>query len=259
MALFTDADVVTLEDLLQYEASLVEIASTHGINVQTKINLALSSIGDRVMLWLMKVGTSDPQWLTRRVIGISTVVVTPPLKRWICFDALSRFFAEAYNVQLNTRFQAKWQEYEQQASESINLVFDIGLGIVYSALPEPAMPVLSVQTGTAPAGSFFVQTAWVDARGAEGSLSPVNGVIVPDQSTIAVGMAEGVLNAPEAAVGWNIYVSSSGTGLTRQNLAPLQLGSTWQLPTSGLIQGSNPIGGQVPDYLIWLSRQIQRG
>lgn len=223
MALFTDADVVTLDDLLQYEASLVEIASTHGINVQTKINLALSSIADRVQLWLMKVGASDPQWLTRRVIGVSTVVATPPIKKWICFDALSRFFAEAYNVQLNTRFQAKWQAYQQQASDSVNMVFNTGLGIVYSPLPEPAMPLVSVQTGTDPASSLFVQTAWVDTRGAEGALSPVNGVIVPDQSSISVGMAEGVSNAPLAAAGWNVYVSSTGTGMTRQNLAVLQL------------------------------------
>lgn len=259
MALFTDADVVTLDDLLQYEASLVEIASTHGINVQTKINLALSNIADRVMLWLLKIGASDPQWLTRRVIGVSTVVVTPPVKKWICFDALSRFFAEAYNVQLNTRFQAKWQEYQQMASASVDMVFDTGLGIVYSPLPEPALPLVSIETGTAPASSLFIQTAWVDARGAEGALSPVNGVIVPDQSSIAVGMAEGVLNAPQAAVGWNVYVSSTETGLTKQNLAVMQLGSTWQLPTAGLIQGAAPINGQAPDYQIAMSRQIQRG
>lgn len=259
MSLFTDADVVSLDDLLQYEASLVEIASTHGINVQTKINLALSSIADRVMLWLMKVGASDPQWVTRRVIGLSTVVVTPPVEKWICFDALSRFFAEAYNVQLNTRFQAKWQEYQQLAKDSVNMVFDTGVGIVYSPLPQPAMPLVSVETGTAPASSFFVQAAWVDARGAEGALSPVNGIIVPDQSSIAVGMAEGLLNAPTAAVGWNVYVSSTATGLTKQNLAVMQLGSTWQMPNSGLIEGALPIGGQKPDYHIWLSRQIQRG
>src|ERR1700761_8047899 len=98
MALFTDAGVITLDDLLQFETSLVQVASTHGINVDTKINLAVSGIADRVLLWLLRIGASDPQWISRRVVGLSTVVVTPPLAKWICFDALARFFAEAYNV-----------------------------------------------------------------------------------------------------------------------------------------------------------------
>ena len=121
MALFTDADFVGLNDLLQYEKSLVQIASSHGINVDTKISLASSVISDKLMLWLLGVGASDPQWLNRRVLGLSTVVVTPPLRRWLCFESLSRFFAEAYNVQLNTRFQGKWTEYQQEARNASDL------------------------------------------------------------------------------------------------------------------------------------------
>ena len=89
MALFTDENIITLGELLQFETTLVQIASTHGINVDTKINLATSAIGDKLMLWLLDVGMSDPQWTTRRVIGLSTVVVTPPLRRWLCFESLS--------------------------------------------------------------------------------------------------------------------------------------------------------------------------
>jgi hypothetical protein len=259
MALFTDADVVTLNDLLQFETSLVEIASTHGINVETKINLALSAMADRVMLWLLRIGASDPQWVTRRKVGLSTVVVTPPFQKWICFDALSRFFAEAYNVQLNTRFQGKWTEYQREAAAAADMVFAIGLGIVYSPLPKPALPLVSIESGSAPAQALFVQTSWVDIRGDESALSPVNGVLLPGESSITVGMAEGAVNVPEAASGWNVYVSTTETGLTRQNQVPLQIGTTWSLPSFGIIQGALPINGQEPDYLIELSRQMLRG
>ena len=44
MALFTDSDVVTLDDLLQFESSLIQISSTHGIDVETKIRLAVDEI-----------------------------------------------------------------------------------------------------------------------------------------------------------------------------------------------------------------------
>jgi hypothetical protein len=53
MALFTDAGVVALDDLLQFEASLVQIASSHGINVDTKVTLSIDAIGDKLLLWLL--------------------------------------------------------------------------------------------------------------------------------------------------------------------------------------------------------------
>ena len=173
MALFTDTSVVTLDDLLQFEVALVQVASTHGINVSTKIDLSLSAIGDKLMLWLLSIGASDPQWLNRRLLGLSTVVVLPTLRRWITFDALSRFYAEAYNVQLNTRFQGKWTEYQNEADKAERMVFMTGLGIVYNALPKPAMPLVSIENGTASAESMFLQTAWIDASENESALSAI--------------------------------------------------------------------------------------
>src|SRR5438105_4598462 len=235
MALFTDASVVTLDDLLEFETSLVQVASSHAINVDTKINLATDAISDALLLWLLRAGASDPQFLNRRLLGLSTVVVTPVLQRWVCFESLSRFFAEAYNVQLNTRFQGKWIEYRAQASDASNLVFMSGLGIVYNALPKPAMPLVSIQDGNAPALAMFIETAWVDSHGNESAVSPVNGVILSGASSVVVAMAEGALNVPHAAVGWNVYASTDEDDFTRQNSVPLSIGSTWQLPSTGFV------------------------
>lgn len=257
MALFTDEDIVTLDDLLEYENSLVQVSSSHSIDVETKINLAVSAISDKLLLWLTKLSAGDPQWLQRRQLGLSTVVVTPTLQRWVCFDSLSRFFAEAYNVQLNTRFQGKWTEYQQLASEAAGMTFMAGLGIVYNPLPKPALPTVTVQTGTAAAGAVFVQTAWVDSTGHEGALSPVNGVILSAGSSLTVAMTE--TTAPMAAAGWNLYASTIQSGLTRQNSAPLTVGVIRPLLVSGLIAGPAPINGQAPNYYLTLSREIQRG
>jgi hypothetical protein len=259
MALFTDADIVTLDDLLQFETSLVQTASSHGINVDTKIALAQNAISDRLMLWLLSIGASDPQWLTRRVIGLSSVVVTPTLKRWLCFDSLSRFFAEAYNVQLNTRFQGKWTEYQIASKDAAEMVFMSGIGIVYVPLPKPATPLVAIETGTVSPQALFIQTAWTDSHGDESALSPINGIILDGSSNIVVGMREGALDAPAAATGWNLYVGTTDSDVTRQNNAPLAIGSTWILPSTGLIDGPVPVNGQHPNFYISLSRQIQRG
>jgi hypothetical protein len=259
MALFTDAGIVRLDDLLQFETSLVQVASSHGINVETKIQLSTDAISDKLLLWLLRAAASDPQYLNRRLLGLSTVVVTPVLQRWMCFEALSRFFAEAYNVQLNTRFQGKWTEYQGQAREASDLVFMSGLGIVYNPLPKPATPLVSVQDGTAPALAMFIETAWVDSHGNESAVSPVKGVILSGASGIAAAMAEGALNIPHTAVGWNVYASTNEDDLTRQNSAPLPIGSTWQLPNTGFVDGPEASGGQQPNYYIILPRISQRG
>lgn len=259
MALFTDADVITLDDLLEFETSLVQVASSHGINVDTKIALATNAISDRVMLWLLNIWASDPQWLTRRLIGLSTVVVTPPLQRWLCFESLSRFFAEAYNVQLNTRFQGKWTEYQTAAQNASDMVFRSGIGIVYNALPKPAMPLVAIETGTVSPQALYVQTTWIDSQGNESAPSPINGVILDGTATIVVAMSEGALGAPSSAAGWCVYAGTTETDITRQNSAPLAIGSSWDLPVTGLIDGTAPEDGQSPQYYVQLSRQILRG
>jgi hypothetical protein len=258
MALFTDRDVVTLNDLLQFESSLTQVSTTHGIDVETKITLATNAIGDKLMLWLLNAGASDPQWMQRRVLGLSTVVVTPTLYRWICFDALSRFFAEAYNVQLNTRFQGKWTEYQQQAQDAADMVFMSGLGIVYDPLPEPAMPVVVLGRGEVLAESFFAQTTWVDSKGNESAPSPVNGQLLQNFSSVTVMAASSRPQSP-GAVGWNIYASTTNANLARQNGAPLPLGASWQLPSTGVVAGAAPSAGQQPDFYLTLTRRILRG
>ena len=259
MALFTDTAVLTLDDLVPLEASVPQVAASHGINVDNKISVATGVVGDKLLAWLHNAGSSDPQWLLRRKLGLTTVVMTPSLLRWVAFEALARVFAEAYNVQLNTRFQGKWTEYLQDAKKASDLFMLDGLGIVTSPLPKPAMPLISVQSGSIPAQAILVQTAWTDVNENEGALSAANQSVLPDSSSIVVAMAEGALSAPSIAVGWNVYAGAQADSLTRQNATALAIGSTWNLPTTGLEIGAQPINGQTPTFYVSLTKQIKRG
>jgi hypothetical protein len=259
MALFTDPGVVTLDDLLQFENSLVQVSTTHAIDVDTKITLALNAISDKLMLWLLNAGASDPQFLYRRTLGLSTVVVTAPLYRWICFDSLSRFFEEAYNVQLNTRFQGKWTEYQQQARDAADMVFMSGVGIVYDPLPKPWMPVVQIGPGSTLSESLFVQTTWVDGKGNESAPSPVNGQLLANFSSASVMPSSQDLQPPATASGWNLYASTTNANFELQNATPLPINSVWRLPGTGLLAGGPPSGGQQPNFYIALTRRIQRG
>ncbi len=259
MALFTDVQLITPQDLLPYESSLLQIASTQSINLDQKIALAKHAVGEKLMLFLQDAGVSDPQWLSRLVIGLSTVVVTPPLKRWLCYESLARVFAEAYDLQLNTRFKAKFTEYQLEVRHASDQALHAGLGIVYKPLPKPKMPQVAVQAGIAPAEPLYVQVSWLDSQGNESALSPVNGVVANSQSSISVQTAEGALQSPPAALGWNVYVGSNEDVITLQNENPLSIGSTWSLPASGIANGRSGGDGQVPDFIVPISRQIRRG
>ena len=259
MALFTDSDVVTLDDLLQFESSLVQVSSTHGIDVETKIRLATDEIGDKLMLNLLQAGASDPQSSSRVELGLSTVVVGSALYRWLCFNSLSRIYAEAYNVQLNTRFQGKWTEYQQQANQAANMVTASGVGIVLQPLPKPATPSIAIAAGVIAAPALFGQIAWTDGHNQESALSPITGTVLNGASSVQVSASEYPTDIPANATGWNIYASLVQEKLTRQNETPIALGQSWVMPITGLILGSRPSGGQQPDVNVAFSKRLLRG
>ncbi len=259
MALFTDSGIVGLDDLTQFESGLVQVSSTHGIDINTKIKLAIDEIGAEILLFLLRAGRSDHQWSSRAKLGLTNVVVTPALYKWICSDALAKTFAEAYNVQLNTRFQGKWTEYQKQADAASEIVFASGIGVVFDPLARPVMPTLQTSQGSLPAQSMFIQTAWTSILGEESAPSPINGVNLTGFTGLEVTMSEQPADNPKKVVGWSVYASNSQQGLTRQNVDPIPLGSSWAVPPTGLITGVTSLGGQLPSYFVPANRRWLRG
>ncbi len=259
MALLTDATIIGLDELTLFETNITTVTSTYGIDIDAKVSISIASISDLILLRLLKAGLSDPQHMYRRRLGVSTVVVTSPLERWLCLDVLANIFAEAYNVQLNDRFKGKWTQYLQQAGVAQQLVWQYGVGIVNQALPQALPALVSIQSGPLANQELLIQVAWADANGDEGALSPALGLEVPGGSSVAVSTAEGANGAPAAAAGWNVYLGQIGLDVTRQNNAPIPVGSTWFLPDFGIIQGPVPAGGQTPDYYVIDPCRMPRG
>ena len=258
MALFTDSDVVTLDDLLRFESSLVQISSTHGIDVETKIRLAVDEIGDKILLSLLQAGAPG-QWTGTAELGLGNVVVSPPLYRWICFNSLARVYAEAYNVQLNTRFQGKWTEYQQQANQASNLVMASGIGVVLYPLPKPGLPTVVVSQGTVTVPAIFTQVSWTGRENQESSPSPIAGAILNGAAGVQIVLSELATEIPANASGWNVYAGTGQQNLTLQTDTPLNLDQPWLMPASGVAIGRRPGLGQSADLNIVFSKRLQRG
>jgi hypothetical protein len=258
MALFTDSDLVTLDDLLQFESTLVQVSSTHGIDINTKIKLAKDEIGDKILLFLLRAGQSDHQWFSRAT-GLNTVFVTPAISKWLCCNSLYRVFAEAYNLQLNTRFQGKMLEYQRQADAASEIVFASGIGVIGLPLSRPGLPTLEAAVGVMTTPALFVQTTWVNAAGQESAPSPVNGLVLNGFSKVTISMGSSPESVPVSATGWNVYASTSQRNLTKQNTQLIAVGDFWEMPESGVVLGSSYSGPQTPNVFISASRRWNRG
>lgn len=275
MALFNDSGLLGITDLEIYEANLSKIASTHGINLDSKTIITLSQIGDRVLSRLVRCGSVNtdnlglgwerPSRITVRppqnrwVFTLDNVVVTAPLQRWMCYQVLAQTFSEAYSTQLNDRFKAKWNEYLALSQDAERNFYELGIGVVYQPLSKPAEPQIAVISGPAPGGIVVVQTAWADGNGEESALSDLMPVTLPQTSSLVVSMADAANPVPVAAIGWNIYIGANGAEPTRQNLVPIDLGTAWSLPDNGFLSGPLSVGGQQPDCYIVDSQRLQRG
>lgn len=275
MSQFTDSGRIGISDLEAYESTLSKIASTHGINLDSKTAIAIADIGDGLLATLERAGSANSPWFNPTTTGrynmvsippesqwylnLDNVVVTPSLQRWISYAVLSHVFAEAYNVQLNDRFKNKWIEYSRRAREAADVFYQLGIGVVYEPLPQPPEAIVTAGAGNQPAGIITVQTAWADANGNESMLSPLVPVTLGASSSFTVAMGGAPGQPPPFAAGWNLYVGSNGSSATRQNSTLNLWNEVWSLPASGLVAGAAPAGSRQPDAYIIDPQRIQRG
>ena len=61
MALFTDGNICSTEDLRQYESSILDVASTEGIELEAKLKLAQREIGVAITAFLLEQETGSEQ------------------------------------------------------------------------------------------------------------------------------------------------------------------------------------------------------
>ena len=84
MALFTDGSICSTENLRQYESSILDVASTEGIELGAKLNLAQREIGVAITAFLLE--TSAGQNYARE---LGNIVVTEALAQWLSLQSLA--------------------------------------------------------------------------------------------------------------------------------------------------------------------------
>lgn len=255
MALFTDGPLSNAADLQRCENAILSVATTESIDIGSKLVLAQQELANETSVFLSRRATSfnDLLGIPRRR-GVDDVVVTEPLRAWHVYKTLALIYRDAYNNQLNDRYQGKWQEYERLAKVNGQAYFKIGVGLVSDPVRKAGAPTLSTVVGGGTGGAYYAAVTWVGVSGQEGAPSDISGLTTAEGQQLEVKVGD----APRGTVGWNVYVGTSPVMLNRQNGSPLAASNSW-IMSAGPTSGAPLPSGQKPAWFVVDDHGIQRG
>ncbi|MBI1356544.1 MAG: hypothetical protein GC160_19555 [Acidobacteria bacterium] len=264
MALFNDGFAADIADLLAYESDLQDVATTAGIDLSTKLRLAQTEVGAQIAASSRRPGNvfygGDAGWqstggeasLPR--FDLSQVIVTPPLRLWLIFQALALTFRDAQTRKENDKYLPKWREYRELAKWAADLLFQTGVGLSATPIPRPDQPDVSSAASTLPAMAAFVRITWT--RGADESAGSL-------EKAVRTGAGQAIEltapNSPAGVTGWNVYVGRKKGEALLQTEQALEVGTPWTMPESGIALGKEIGEGQAPDLYRTAPRYLQRG
>ena len=251
MPLFTDGLISSIDDLSGQDSQLLDVASNEGINLSSKLALAQESLGTEitVMLGRLQFWSQHGFWPS-----LANVAVTSPLRLWHTYWTLAMTYSDAYSNQLNDRYRAKRDQFQEMARWASEKLVQTGIGIVTCPVTKAATPQLLTIPGTLPDGIYYVTMSWVNAFGEEGA-SAVPAVVTLTTSTIQAGPGP----KPQNANGWNVFVGDSPDTMFQQNGSPIDPAQFWDQPSSLIRSGRTPGTGQEPTYALAVPRVIPRG
>jgi len=253
--LLTDGSPNTIDELRVYESAVAEVAHTEMIDLAVKLDLATEEVAQNVLDFLLDRTGADPHAAGRRGIGVSDVTVTRQLKRWHAVHALEIFYRDAFNNQLNDRYQEKFREYHRLSKNAREHTFHFGVGLALIPLPQAPPPVLSSVAGPIPQTTYYARASWTGANGQESAPSEMTTYSAPAGARPVAQME----NPPIGATGCNVYLGLTSESVTLQNEVPVPIGQSFVLPGTGLIQGKTPGQGQAGDLFISGMWMLRRG
>jgi hypothetical protein len=254
--LLTDGTPNDDGSLQVYESAILAVSHTEMIPLKAKLWLALGEISEDVLDMLLDHSSpADPMATTRRMVGVSDVVVTPQMKRWHAVHTLEVFYRDAFNNQLNSRYQAKFNEYHDLSKDARARTYQFGIGLALIPIPRAQMPVFGYVVGLIPETIYYVQVSWVAANGQEGDLSEQTTYDSPAGSLPVVT----AVNPPTVATGFNVYMGLSAETVMLQTPTPVVLNGSFTLPSTGLVSGRCPGTGQTPDVYVTGGQMLSRG
>ncbi|MBC7926555.1 MAG: hypothetical protein H7039_12940 [Bryobacteraceae bacterium] len=250
MALFTDGNIANLNDLRAYESSILDLASTEGIDLGAKLALAQREMSFEILAFLLRRGQLST---SRR--ELNEVVVTEPMLHAHVISTLALIYRDAFNSQLNDRYQGKWIQYAELARRAVKQLLDIGVGLTSTPLQKPQPPQLDAVTGYGFATTYSVKIAAVGTSGFSSVASDTNLL----DSQAGTNLSVTLPRLPSHAMGFVIYAGSTESAMARQTEQPLPENTIWSLPLEGLRSDLADLVVQSADSYVLNRQEMLRG
>ena len=252
MALFTDGNVATLNDLRAYETAILDLAGSEGIDLGAKLSLAHREVGFEILSFLLRQGYG-----VAGQRGLANVITTDPLVHAEVMWTLGLIYRDAFNSQLNDRYEGKWKQYSDLSRRALRQYFEIGVGLTMAPIPKPEPPLVQLMPGgyRIPV-TYTVRAAACGVNGYSGALS--DPVVVTAGAGITLEVTLGDV-LPDRSTGWLLYVGENDQTPARQNSIPLNAGSVWTCPETGPVTDLPSIRVQVPEIWAMQRNQLLRG
>jgi hypothetical protein len=243
-----------MEDLTAQDTQLSNVASVEGIDVTQKLFLAQEELALEINALLNGPRRAEQALWLAAPPKIDNVVVTPALKLWHTFGALEMVYGDAYSSQLNNRYAAKRDQFQERARWAYDRLLLLGIGIAWSPVPQARGPQLVSAGGNLANGTYYVAMTWMNEKSEEGAPSVATAITTTASTFLVQPTAP-----PACAAAWNLYAGTDPGALSRQNGSPIAPPQTWLQPNTLATGGSAPGWGQPPNYLMAMPRTILRG
>jgi hypothetical protein len=254
MALLVDGRISTVADLQAYDSTVLEAASSGGVDLEVKLGVAEQEVLIHLTAFLLKHRDRIPSAAGGEP-DLSAVVVTPALRQWHTLRALALTYGDAFHGQVNDRYERKMRHFEEQARKAVDSYFETGVGLVTDPIHRARQAAILTGSVGPAAHTYAVSVAWRNNRAERGALSiPVN-VTTSDGESLQILAIE----PPENVNSYDVFAGVSEATLTLQNDQPVAMGTWWAMPPTGLKDGIRPGDGQQPDYWIRHERILRRG
>ncbi len=250
MAMFTDGPLASLEDLRQYDSSILDSAAAEGVDLAAKLQISQREVGLEVTLFLLR---NDIYLGPGR--ELTTVLVTEALVHAQCLHALELTYRDAYNNQLNDRFGGKAKEYASKYKQAMSVFTEIGVAVVDSPVGKAVGGTFSyVPGGSLGDSTYFLMLRWVNEFGAVGAASNVSVVQCPSGT-----LPTATCPLPLEVAGWHVFTGTSEALLHRQTVQALSGGAIWTLQPQGIRTDLPNLPELAPSRHVQAGRRLRRG
>jgi len=254
MAMLLDGPPSTIGDLSIRDSDLLNVASTEGIDLSAKLQLAATDIGNTVDSMLMSIPPASVG-VRQRMPSLRHIAVTQQLKLWHTFSTLRMVYQDVYYSRLNDRYQAKMKMFREEESRALDDLRTVGVGVVFDPLPQALAPSFAMVQSTGSGGTVYVAVSYVNQRGEQGLSSIPVEVDISSGSVATVSLAALADNAS----GWNLFAGISPDAIYQQNTQALDPLAAVTIAPDALSTGPAPGQGQRANILYPLPRRILRG